>query len=60
MTGRGGEFLDRPTRDRSLAAMEEESPERAGEHTRAMLAQTLGYTKKRIDALLQSGAAAQP
>ena len=36
------------------------APYRAGEHTREILAQTLGYTQERIEALLHSGAAALP
>jgi crotonobetainyl-CoA:carnitine CoA-transferase CaiB-like acyl-CoA transferase len=37
-----------------------EAPYRAGEHTRAVLAGTVGYTAERIDALLRSGAIAAP
>jgi len=36
------------------------APYRAGEHTRAVLAGTLGYSAERIDALLGSGAIAAP
>lgn len=36
------------------------APYRAGEHTREILAGTLGYSAERIDALLASGAADQP
>jgi formyl-CoA transferase/CoA:oxalate CoA-transferase len=36
------------------------APYRAGEDTRAVLADTLGYTAERIDALLRSGAIAVP
>jgi crotonobetainyl-CoA:carnitine CoA-transferase CaiB-like acyl-CoA transferase len=36
------------------------APYRAGEHTHAILADTLGYGAERIDALLRSGAAAVP
>ena len=36
------------------------APYRAGEHTRAILADTLGYPAERIDALLRSGAVAAP
>jgi CoA:oxalate CoA-transferase len=36
------------------------APYRAGEHTRAVLAGTLGYSAERIDALLSSGAVAAP
>ncbi|HEY5292507.1 MAG TPA: CaiB/BaiF CoA-transferase family protein [Burkholderiales bacterium] len=36
------------------------APYRAGEHTRAVLADTLGYTNERIDALIRSGAIAVP
>jgi crotonobetainyl-CoA:carnitine CoA-transferase CaiB-like acyl-CoA transferase len=36
------------------------APYRAGEHTRAILADTLGYSVERIDALLRSGAVAAP
>ena len=36
------------------------APYRAGEHTRAVLADTLGYTNERIDALLRSGTIAVP
>ena len=36
------------------------APHRAGEHTRAVLADTLGYSSERIDALIRSGAVAVP
>lgn len=36
------------------------APYRAGEDTRAILGQTLGYSAERIDALLRSGAVAAP
>ena len=36
------------------------APYRAGENTRAVLAQTLGYSAERIEALLSSGAVAVP
>jgi crotonobetainyl-CoA:carnitine CoA-transferase CaiB-like acyl-CoA transferase len=36
------------------------APYRAGEHTRAVLADTLGYSNERIDALVRSGAIAVP
>ncbi len=36
------------------------APYRAGEHTRAVLADTLGYSSERIDALIRSGAIAVP
>jgi formyl-CoA transferase/CoA:oxalate CoA-transferase len=36
------------------------APYRAGENTRAVLADTLGYTSERIDALVRSGAVAVP
>jgi len=37
-----------------------EAPYRAGEHTREVLAGTLGYEAERIEALLRSGAIAAP
>jgi crotonobetainyl-CoA:carnitine CoA-transferase CaiB-like acyl-CoA transferase len=36
------------------------APYRAGEHTRAVLGETLGYSAGRIDALVASGAVAVP
>lgn len=36
------------------------APYRAGEHTRAVLADTLGYSSERIDELIRSGAIALP
>jgi CoA:oxalate CoA-transferase len=36
------------------------APYRAGEHTRAVLSEMLGYPKERIDGLMQSGALAEP
>ena len=36
------------------------APYRAGEDTRAVLADVLGYTTERIEALLRSGAVAAP
>ena len=36
------------------------APYRAGEHSRAILAETLGYSTQRIDALIRAGAVAAP